>query len=133
MTDCVRLWIAVAPPQLEELRVLRRLSPDIYTARIDMSANDLPLGRESDVQWCSTYSFFQYSFFQVEISALGYFRKMEAEVLEKVSKGEFRWYGFLVPEERDEQGRLLYRILEQRLVYEPVRRRPDRNWDVSEL
>ena len=123
----MRLWIAVAPPQLEELRVLRRLSPDIFTARIDMSANDLPLGRESDVQWCSTYSFFQYSFFQVEISALGYFRKMEAEVLEKVSSGEFRWYGFLFPEERDEQGRLLYRILEQRVVYEPVRRRPDRN------
>ena len=46
MADCVRLWIAVAPPQQEELRVLRRLSPDIFTARIDMSANDLPLGRE---------------------------------------------------------------------------------------
>ena len=32
------LWIAVAPPQLEELRVFRRLSSNIHTARIDMSA-----------------------------------------------------------------------------------------------
>ena len=43
----------MAPPQLEELRVFRRLSPDIHTSRIDMSANQLPLGRENDVQWCS--------------------------------------------------------------------------------
>ena len=29
MEDSIRLWIAVAPPQLEELRTLQRISPDI--------------------------------------------------------------------------------------------------------
>ena len=127
MTDSIRLWIAVAPPQLEELRTLQRISPDIYTSRIDLSATQMPLGRETDVQWCHTYSYCEFSFFQVEITALGYFRKMEAEVLEKVQKGEFRWYGLLLPEEYDGQGRLLYRIIDQMVVYEPVRERPDRN------
>ena len=111
MEDCIRLWIAVAPPQLEELQNRRRISPDIYTARIDMSATQIPLGRDTDVQWCHTFSYFEYGFFQVEITALGYFRKMEAEVLEKVWRGEFRWYGFLLPEEYDVHGRLLYRII----------------------
>ena len=87
----------------------------------------MPLGRETDVQWCHTYSYCEFSFFQVEITALGYFRKMEAEVLEKVQKGEFRWYRLLLPEEYDGQGRLLSRIIDQMVVYEPVRERPDRN------
>ena len=89
MEDSIRLWIAVAPPQLEELRTLQRISPDIYTSRIDLSATQM--------------------------------------YLEKVQKGEFRWYGLLLPEEYDGQGRLLYRIIDQMVVYEPVRERPDRN------
>ena len=51
----------------------------------------------------------------------------DSNVLEKVQKGEFRWYGLLLPEEYDGQGRLLYRIIDQLVVYEPVRERPDRN------
>ena len=41
MEDSIRLWIAVAPPQLEELRTLQRISPDIYTSRIDLSATQM--------------------------------------------------------------------------------------------
>ena len=49
----------------------------------------------------------------MEITALGYFRKMEANILEKTSPGEFRWYGLMMPEETDDQGRLLYRVIEK--------------------
>ena len=45
---------------------------------------------------------------------------MEANVLEKLRPGEFRWYGFLAPEERDEQGRLLYQIIDPMVANEPV-------------
>ena len=89
MEDSIRLWIAVAPPQLEELRTLQRISPDIL--------------------------YLQDRF------------ECDSNVLEKVQKGEFRWYGLLLPEEYDGQGRLLYRIIDQMVVYEPVRERPDRN------
>ena len=41
MEDSIRLWIAVAPPQLEELRTLQRISPDTYTSRIDLSATQM--------------------------------------------------------------------------------------------
>ena len=51
---------------------------------------------------------------KLEITALGYFRKMEAGILEKVSPGEFQWYGTMLPEERDEKGQLLYRLIEPR-------------------
>ena len=127
MEDSIRLWIALAPPQMEELRTHHRVQPDIYTSRIDLSATHAPLGRATDAQWCHTYNYFDYSFLQVEITALGYFRKMEANVLEKVRPGEFRWYGFLAPEERDEQGRLLYQIIDPMVANEPAHERPTRN------
>ena len=127
MEDSIRLWIALSPPQMEELRTRHRIRPDEYTSRIDLSATQMPLGRDTDVQWCQTYNYFEYSFLQVEITALGYFRKMEAHVLEKIRPGEFRWYGFLAPEERDEQGRLLYQIIDPMVANEPVRERPAGN------
>ena len=46
----------------------------------------------------------------MEITSLGYFRKMEGNVLEKISPGEFRWHGTMELEEIDGQGRLLYRV-----------------------
>ena len=127
MEDSIRLWIALAPPQMEELRTHHRVQPDISTSRIDLSATHAPVGRATDVQQCHTYNCFDYSFLQVEITALGYFRKMEANVPEKIRHGEFRWYGFLVPEERDEQGRLLYQIIDHIVANEPVHERPTRN------
>ena len=60
-------------------------------------------------------------------NCFGLFRKMEANVLEKIRPGEFRWYGFLAPEERDEQGRLLYQIIDPMVANEPVRERPAGN------
>ena len=127
MEDSIRLWIALSPPQMEELQTRHRIQPDVYTSRIDLSATHMPLGRDTDVQWCQTFNYFEYSFLQVEITALGYFRKMEANVLEKIRPGEFRWYGFLAPEERDEQGRLLYQIIDPMVANESVRERPAGN------
>ena len=51
----------------------------------------------------------------------------KAEIMEKVRPGEFRWYGFLLPEEYDEQGRLLYQVIDPMVANEPVRERPARN------
>ena len=127
MEDSIRLWIALAPPQMEELRTRHRVQPDIYTSRIDLSATHAPIGRGTDAHWCNAHNYFDYSLLQVEITALGYFRKMEANVLEKLRPGEFRWYGFLAPEERDEQGRLLYQIIDPMVANEPVRERPAGN------
>ena len=127
MEDSIRLWIALAPPQMEELRTHHRIQPDVHTSRIDLSATHAPIGRATDVQWCRTFNYFEFSLLQVEITALGYFRKMEAEIMEKVRPGEFRWYGFLLPEEYDEQGRLLYQVIDPMVANEPVRERPARN------
>lgn len=47
---------------------------------------------------------------EVQISALGYMKKMEAGILANHKPGEYRWYGAMQREEQDEQGRLLYRF-----------------------
>ena len=47
MEDSIRLWIALAPPQMEELRTHHRIQPDIFTSRIDLSA--LPPGAQETV------------------------------------------------------------------------------------
>ena len=41
MEDSIRLWIALAPPQMEELRTHHRIQPDIFTSRIDLSATQM--------------------------------------------------------------------------------------------
>ena len=137
MEDSIRLWIALAPPQMEELRTHHRIQPDIHTSRIDLSATHAPIGRATDVQWCHTFNYFEFSLLQVEITALGYFHILrkdpKAEIMEKVRPGEFRWYGFLLPEEYDEQGRLLYQVIDPMVANEPVRERPARNCRVGEL
>lgn len=92
-----------------------------------MSSTQIPVGRENDVQWCHTFSYWEFKVFQVEVTAMGYFRKMEAEVMEKIRPGEFRWYGFLLPEEYDDQGRLLYRILDPVAENQPALERDARN------
>ena len=51
----------------------------------------------------------------------------------KVRPGEFRWCGFLLPEEYDEQGRLLYQIFDPMVTNEPVSERPARDCRVGEL
>ena len=55
MEDSIRLWIALVPPQMEELRTHHRIQPDIHTSRIDLSATHAPIGRATDVQWCCGY------------------------------------------------------------------------------
>ena len=52
----------------------------------------------------------EYTVSSMEITALGYFLKMEGNALEKISPGEFCWHGTMELEEVDGQGRLLYRV-----------------------
>ena len=86
---------------------------------IDLSSSRTPVGRDSDVHQCYDHSFKEFTILQLEITALGYFRKMEANILEKVRPGEFRWYGTMLPEERDERGQLLYRLIEPKSPTDP--------------
>ena len=111
--ESIFLWMALTPLQAEELQSHRRISPDIDSARIDLSATTAPVGRAADIQQYDEFSYWDYTLIRVEITALGYFRKMEANVLERTCPGEFRWYGLMMPEETDDQGRLLYKVIEQ--------------------
>ena len=121
--DSLLLWLALAPSQVEELRNRQRIPPDITFSRIDLSSSRTPVGRDSDVHQCYDHSFKEFTILQLEITALGYFRKMEANILEKVRPGEFRWYGTMLPEEHDERGQLLYRLIEPMSPTDPP---PDR-------
>ena len=121
--DSLLLWLALAPPQVEELRNHLRIQPGIATERIDLSTSCTPVGRDSAVYQCYDHSFWDFTILQLEITALGFFRKMEANFLEKVRPGEFRWYGTMLPEEHDERGQLLYRPIDPMIPNAPL---PDR-------
>ena len=90
---------------------------------IDLSSSRTPVGHEGDVQQRYDHSFWDFTILQLEIAALGYSRKMEANILEKVRPGEFRWYGTMLPEEHDERGQLLYRLIDSMIPNAPL---PDR-------
>ena len=111
--ESIFVWLVLSPPQFQELRDRRRISPDVDTARFDLSVKTSPAGRPEDIQQCTEVSFWEYTVLRMEVTSLGYFRKMEANVLEKISSGEFRWHGMLAPEEIDDQGRFLYRVMEK--------------------
>ena len=70
---------------------------------------------------------------RVQPSSSEMWKYPKAEIMEKVRPGESRWYGFLLPEEYDEQGRLLYQVIDPMVANEPVRERPARNCRVGEL
>ena len=53
----------------------------------------------------------EYTVLRMEITALGYFLKMEGNTLERVSPGEFCWHGTMEQEEVDGEGRFLYRVI----------------------
>ena len=52
-----------------------------------------------------------YAVMEFEISALGYLQKVENGTLEKTKTNQYRWHG-PKNEEKDYQGRLLYKVSE---------------------
>ena len=111
--ESIFVWLALSPPQVQELRDRRRISPDVNTARFDLSVNTSPARSPEENLQSTEFSLWEYTVLRMEITSLGYFRKMEGNVLEKISPGEFRWHGMMELEEIDGQGRLLYRVIEK--------------------
>ena len=58
-----------------------------------------------------------YAVMEMEISALGYLRKVEGGILEKTKPNEYCWHGPVKHEERDSQGRRIYRICEMAVKF----------------
>ena len=82
---------------------------------LDLSTRAVPVGRPGDVHDTGgEFSFSDYKFMQLEVSAIGYFRLMEADilVLKLNEPGEFRWNGSMLNEARDGKGVLMYRLIE---------------------
>ena len=117
--ESLKLWIALAPKQLEALNQGKEVFPDEYSGRFGLRTR--PADAVSRAQYFMDWTpdglkgehhQKDYAVMEIEISALGYLQKVEGDVLEKTKPTEYRWYGPLKQEERDGQGRMLYRISE---------------------
>ena len=120
--DQLLLWVALAPPQVESLETRGLVPAGFTTNRIDLSKDSVPVGRPGDVhETGGEFSFWDYKLYQLEISALGYFRQMEANILVKMKDPrEFAWYGSMLKEARDAEGVLMYRLIEPQSTVLPV-------------
>ena len=115
--ESVTLWIALSPQQFADLNSEKEVQPDEYSQRFGLrtSAVEAVDRAQYFMDWTpqglkGEHHQKQFTVLQVEISALGYLQKMEAGILAKTKPGEYRWYGNLKQEERDDQGRVLYRF-----------------------
>ena len=87
--DRLLLCIALAPPQAESLETQGIVPEHFSTNRIDLSTRAVPVGRPGDVhETGGEFSFSDYKFMQLEISAIGYFRLMETDILAKLKERE---------------------------------------------
>ena len=120
--DHLFLWVALAPPQVDSLETRGYVPADFTTNRIDLSKDSVPVGRPGDVHGTDgEFAFWDYKLYQLEISALGYFRQMEANILVKMrDPREFAWYGSMLKEGRDAEGVLMYRLVEPQGTTLPV-------------
>lgn len=115
--ESVSLWIALTPEQFSTLNSGKEIEPDPYSQRFGLRTSP---GEAIDraqyfMDWTpegmkGEHHQKEFTVCQVEISALGYMQKMEAGTLAKTKPGEYRWYGTMKHEERDDQGRVLYRF-----------------------
>ena len=113
------LWVALTPEQFDDLMNERDIQPDEYSWRFGLRPTPLAAVERAQtfMDWTPNgpkgqYHKKDFKVCQVEVTALGYMRKMEEDILTKPKAGEYRWHGKLNHEERDEQGDLLYRFTE---------------------
>ena len=109
------LWIALTPEQFNDLNNGRDVHPDEYSHRFGLRKSPAEAVERAQLfmDWTpqgpkGLYHQKDFKVCQINISPLGYLRKMEDEVLVKSKPGEYRWQGKLNHEERDEQGNVLY-------------------------
>ena len=119
--ESLKLWIALSPGQLAELNKGNEVLPDEFSGRFGLRT--CPAAAVDRAQYFMDWTpdglkgehhqkDYAYAVMKMEISALGYLQKVEGGVLEKTKPTEYRWHGPVKQEERDGQGRLLYRISE---------------------
>eukprot|EP00438_Fugacium_kawagutii_P000917 Skav211592 [mRNA] locus=scaffold2962:53741:54115:- [translate_table: standard] len=115
--ESVKLWIALTPEQFDALNSGQDVQPDEFSGRFGLRTSPLEAVERAQyfMDWTpqglkGEYHHKQFKVMEVEVSALGYMQKMESGILAKTKPGEYRWHGSLKHEERDEQGRVLYRF-----------------------
>ena len=64
------VWLALSPPQVQELRDRRRISPDVNTARFDLSVKTSPARSPEENQQSTEFSFWEYTVLRMEIIPL---------------------------------------------------------------
>eukprot|EP00435_Cladocopium_sp_Y103_P023495 s2809_g5.t1 len=100
----VSLWLALSPKQFAF--GLRR-SAGAAVDRAQYFNDWTPDGLKGE------YHQNDYVVLEVEFTALGYLNKMEEDILQKMTPQEYRWYGPIRAEQRDSQGRVLYRFADE--------------------
>ena len=122
--ESLKLWIALEPKQLEELNKGNEVFPDAYSGRFGLRLGPAEAVNRAQyfMDWTpdglkGEYHQKDYAVMEMEISALGYLQKVEGGILEKTKPTEYRWHGPVKHEERDGQGRMLYRISEMAVKF----------------
>ena len=107
------LWIALTRAQFESMMAGNEVLPDAYSGRFGLKRTMFKA-----VQRTKTFMGWQskeereYLAMRIEISPLGYMRKMEQGILVRCGPGEYRWVGGIYGQENDvEDGEWLYRII----------------------
>ena len=113
------LWVALSPDQLADLNQGKDVHPDEYSGRFGLRGG--PLEAVTRAQYFMDWSpegmkgethQKDYAVMEFEISALGYLQKVENGTLEKTKTNQYRWHGPIKNEEKDHQGRVLYKVSE---------------------
>ncbi|CAJ1350900.1 unnamed protein product, partial [Effrenium voratum] len=118
-SDVPQLWVALTPEQWNALDT--GALPDENSGRFGLrtTAAEALDRAQFFMDWTkegpkNQYPHSVFTVCQVHLTTLGYVKKMEGNVLQKMDKpGEYRWWGALKREESDEQGRLLFRVSER--------------------
>ena len=117
--DSLKLWVALSPEQLVDLNQGKDVHPDAYSGRFGLRAGPLEAVTRAQyfMDWTpegmkgETHQK-DYAVMEFEITALGYLQKVENGTLEKTKSTHYRWHGPIKNEERDSQGRVLYKVSE---------------------
>ena len=106
------LWIVLTRAQFESMMTGNEVVPDAYSGRFGLRRTMFKAVQRTKafIGWKSKEER-EYLAMRIEISPLGYMRKMEQGILIKCRPGEYRWMGGIYGQENDEDGEWLYRII----------------------
>ena len=118
------LYLALTADQYSATQRGESAIPDSYSGRFGLRSNPkaaidrahrfVNWGHGADQQQAPK----SFTIVQVEITPIGYMKKVEADIFYKFNVGEYRWQGPIRAEEFDDSGNLLYRFGPRAAVYE---------------